>query len=72
MENGSFEIEVDAMTLNNEWTPKKKSEGRVRSMLMSVKINLQSLSSCTTFSIRFNTETKIIVLYFSKEKVTRM
>ena len=65
VEKGNLEIEVEARTLNKECTPKKKSDGFVRSMLISVNINLQSLSSCTTFSIRLSTETKYLY-YFKK------
>ena len=75
VEKGNLEIEVEARTLNNECTPKKKSDGFVRSMLISVNINLQSLSSCTTFSIRFSTETKYlyyVFVLFKKKSVTRI
>ena len=49
VENGNLVIAVGANIRKREWTPKKKSEGRVLSMLISVKISLQSLSSWTIF-----------------------
>ena len=49
VENGNLVIAVGANMRKREWTPKKKSDGRVLSMLISVKISLQSLSSCTIF-----------------------
>ena len=49
VENGNLVIAVGANMRKREWTPKKKSDGRVLSMLISVKISLQSLSSWTIF-----------------------
>ena len=49
VEKGNLVIAVGANMRKREWTPKKKSDGRVLSMLISVKISLQSLSSWTIF-----------------------